>query len=111
MTNEKLIADLCERAEKLWLENPVNSVTCIAVAVYLGEINQAWFVYYDHHTPQNMPFSNYIGEGKDLNTALLDLESYVIIEEEKQIIKLEKKNTEYLSEHRELILAGIGFGD
>lgn len=112
MTNENLIKNLCDRANVLWPPDNDFSVTFVAIYV-CTDMAQAWFSYWsnDKRDPVRYDIEGYMAEGNDLNKALLNLESFLSVEEEKEHLKREEQSEEYLDAHRELILAGIGFGD
>lgn len=111
MTNENLIKNLCKRANDLW--PPDDEFSCTVVSIYCTpSLTQAWFSYWsnDKRDPQRYDIDQ-MSEGKDLNSALLSLDDFLGIEECKRNAELEKMGEEYLMAHRELIMAGIGFGD
>ncbi len=119
MTNEHLITLLCKRANDLY--PPCDEFSCTSVSIFSDTNNnfvQAWFSYWanDKRDPTPYDYDNFIAEERDLHTALITLESWLFSREAEKEFKLEeqkleKLNQQVLSEHRELILAGIGFGD
>lgn len=109
MTNECLIKNLCDRVNILCPPCDEFSVTSVNVYIDNGFV-QAWFSYWsnDNRGSVSYDFDNFIGAGKDLHSALLKLDDWLSIEES---VNLEKLSQQYLSAHRELIMAEIGFGD